>query len=157
MFAGAFLVLSLAITLYVFLVIVTGGMKGDSSETKRMLEALPGCSDAELEAAAAEAAAESVRKASAAKVKADEARELFEALDADGTGTLGIEEVGGLARALGQHLADGELAEAMRKMDDDSSGEVSFSEFLSYMQDEDGLFGRQDAAMGGVSHGRVCH
>lgn len=69
----------------------------------------------------------------AAKEDAD-LRELFDLFDADKTGEINVEELGGLLHTLGHELSKDQLQAMMRKIDSDASGYVSFVEFSNYMQ-----------------------
>ena len=53
-------------------------------------------------------------------------------MDADGGGTLDRDEIGNLARSLGNQLTDAQLDEAMAEMDEDGSAEVDFEEFFEW-------------------------
>lgn len=79
--------------------------------------------------AGAEARAEMTRVAD----RMNQLREVFESMDADNSGSLDHEEITEMiAKHLGMKLKPAELEEALKQMDDDSSGEVSFSEFYAW-------------------------
>lgn len=59
-------------------------------------------------------------------------REAFDRADADGSGAIDREEVREVMKELGQKVGKRELDMAMREMDDDNSGEVSFEEFREW-------------------------
>ena len=59
-------------------------------------------------------------------------RRLFTQLDVDGSGTLDENEVVALAAAGGKKMSRRQLADAMREMDEDGSGEVDFEEFEAW-------------------------
>ena len=60
-------------------------------------------------------------------------RRLFDAIDADGSGSLDAEEIGKLCEDMGAKLSDEELELAVRAIDTDGSGEVSFDEFCEWI------------------------
>jgi hypothetical protein len=59
-------------------------------------------------------------------------RELFEIIDADASGLLDEEEVLALATRLGRPLSHSELDAAMKEMDVDESGGITFDEFEAW-------------------------
>ena len=66
---------------------------------------------------------------SAKKAKQTELRQLFDSIDADGSGLLDKDELAVLATKLGRTLGPAELDSAMTEMAKDQSGEVHFEEF----------------------------
>merc|ERR1719463_552066 len=62
-----------------------------------------------------------------------EFKETFSLFDKEGSGNITMEELGTAMRALGQDLSDIELEAMVSELDDDSSGTVSFQEFLMLM------------------------
>jgi hypothetical protein len=62
-------------------------------------------------------------------------RKKFEALDADGSGTLDEDELKGLLAEIGLKLSRGQLRKAMARMDGDESGEVDFAEFAQWYRE----------------------
>ena len=57
-------------------------------------------------------------------------RRVFDTVDTDGSGAIGLEELGTLLETLGQaQRSQAELRQAMQLMDVDNSGEVEFEEF----------------------------
>lgn len=61
-------------------------------------------------------------------------RETFDAIDADGSGTLDREEIKCAALQLGRCLIGNDLDEAMSQMDADDNGEVDFAEFCAWWE-----------------------
>lgn len=59
-------------------------------------------------------------------------RDLFDHIDADGGGTLDIEEIGHMTSDLGLTLTTVELSSAMEEMDRDNNGDVDFDEFFTW-------------------------
>ena len=57
-------------------------------------------------------------------------RECFNALDEDGSGAIGIEELEGPLVGLGFYNNREEIEEIIDAIDDDGSGEIEFKEFL---------------------------
>ena len=66
-------------------------------------------------------------------------RDKFNEWDRDGTGSIDKEEVQLVMTGLGQRPGKGEIDGIMSKMDKDSSGSVSFDEFLVGMMDVAGM------------------
>ena len=60
------------------------------------------------------------------------AREVFQAFDADGSGTIGADELGDMLSALDIDASDEEAAALFRYLDSDGTGGVSFDEFLPW-------------------------
>ena len=60
-------------------------------------------------------------------------RRIFESIDADGNGSLEAEEIGKLCENMGAKLTERELELAMRVIDKDGSGAVSFDEFSAWV------------------------
>ena len=56
----------------------------------------------------------------------------FAAFDVNNSGSLDAGEIGAVAKQLGKDLTSAELAQMMRDLDTDSSGEVSLSEFATF-------------------------
>ena len=50
----------------------------------------------------------------------------FQEADVDGSGTLTVDELAGLAKTLGSEMEEGELREALRTLDADSSGDIDY-------------------------------
>eukprot|EP01052_Picozoa_sp_SAG31_P058532 SAG31_NODE_17937_length_652_cov_1.311031_2_plen_78_part_01 len=59
--------------------------------------------------------------------KKEQARQLFDDVDEDGSGYLDRHELRRVSASLGYDMSDDDLATAMREMDEDCSGEVTFS------------------------------
>ena len=57
-------------------------------------------------------------------------RECFNALDEDGSGAIGIDELEGPLIGLGFYNTREEIEEMIDEIDDDGSGEIEFKEFL---------------------------
>ena len=68
-------------------------------------------------------------------------KELFSKFDEDEGGNLDRDEIGALARGIGQKLTAKELDAAMREMDEDGGGEVDFTEFYAWWQRQKGKEG----------------
>jgi calmodulin len=77
----------------------------------------------------------------------DDLREMFEQIDEDGSGILDRGEVQQLMISLGTNLSTGEFENAMRAMDGDGSGEVDFTEFLSWWEVNEAEIGAQVRAL----------
>merc|ERR1712196_653952 len=60
----------------------------------------------------------------------EEFREAFDLHDEDGIGSIKTSALGPVMRALGQHLSEDQLQQMVDEIDKDSSGEVSFQQFL---------------------------
>lgn len=60
-------------------------------------------------------------------------RRMFDAIDSDGNGNLDADEIGHLCENMGVKLTDKELELAMRAIDKDASGQVSFDEFSTWV------------------------
>ena len=57
----------------------------------------------------------------------------FKKADVDNSGSLSVEELAGLVKALGGlSMEDGELAAALAALDADGSGEISMEEFVAW-------------------------
>lgn len=63
----------------------------------------------------------------------DQLREVFRHFDADGSGSIDVNELGAVFQAMGQTLSQEELESLMKQADDDGSGEMEFEEFLLLM------------------------
>jgi Ca2+-binding EF-hand superfamily protein len=63
----------------------------------------------------------------------EQLREVFQHFDADGSGTIDVEELGTVFESMGQALSQQELESLMKQADDDGSGEIDFEEFLMLM------------------------
>lgn len=59
--------------------------------------------------------------------------DVFKHFDTDGSGSIDVDELGEVFRAMGQDLSKDELDALMRQADDDGSGEMEFEEFLLLM------------------------
>jgi len=59
-------------------------------------------------------------------------KDIFDRIDVHKRGTLTVHGIADAARQLGFPLGDGELKAAMKNMDSDASGGVSFPEFLMW-------------------------
>lgn len=59
-------------------------------------------------------------------------RELFEEMDADGGGSLDMDEIRQLSISLGNRLTQSQLDAAMAEMDEDGGGAVDFREFYAW-------------------------
>ena len=60
-------------------------------------------------------------------------KETFRLFDKDGGGSINVSEIGDVLRALGQKPTAAELAQMIKEVDADGSGDVDFSEFLAMM------------------------
>lgn len=60
-------------------------------------------------------------------------RETFNLFDKDGGGSINVSEIGDVLRALGQKPTKQELAQMVKEVDADGSGDVDFAEFLAMM------------------------
>ncbi len=63
----------------------------------------------------------------------EQLRDVFRHFDSDGSGSIGLEELGLVFEAMGQQLSKEELQNLMDQVDDDGSGEMEFDEFLLLM------------------------
>jgi hypothetical protein len=68
----------------------------------------------------------------------------FGELDADGSGTISIDEFGAAARAVGMALKDDEIKEVFAKYDADGSGEIDASEFQRFFDERQSEFHDED-------------
>ena len=59
--------------------------------------------------------------------------DVFKHFDSDGSGSIDVDELGEVFRAMGQDLKKEELQQLMDQVDDDGSGEMEFDEFLLLM------------------------
>ena len=59
-------------------------------------------------------------------------KRLFDSIDADGGGTLDIEEMKQLFKDLGLELTQDQEATVMSRIDTDGSGEIDFDEFFTW-------------------------
>jgi myosin heavy subunit len=59
-------------------------------------------------------------------------RQLFDAIDVDGSGSLSATEISRLCEAMGPALSDTELQQAMQSIDTDHNGNISFEEFAAW-------------------------
>ena len=59
-------------------------------------------------------------------------KRLFDSIDADGGGTLDIEEMKQLFKDLGLELTQDQVATVMSRIDADGSGEIDFDEFFAW-------------------------
>jgi len=75
-----------------------------------------------------------ISKADADELSAElaHAREVFQTFDADGSGTIGAEELGDMLSALDIDASDEEAAALFRYLDGDGTGGVTFDEFLPW-------------------------
>lgn len=74
----------------------------------------------------------STKSAEAISADIQHAREVFQAFDADGSGTIGAEELGDMLSALDIDASEEEAAALFRYLDEDGTGSVSFEEFLPW-------------------------
>ena len=58
--------------------------------------------------------------------------DIFNAIDADGNGSLDIKEIADVAAALGFPMKDDELKKAFKQMDKNDNGRVTLDEFIDY-------------------------
>lgn len=63
----------------------------------------------------------------------EQLRDVFLHFDADGSGTIDVDELGSVFESMGQTLSQQELETLMKQADDDGSGEIDFEEFLMLM------------------------
>lgn len=89
---------------------------------------------------AADGAADQARGSSGKKTyrglsdeQIDEFRLAFSLFDADGGGSVGIDELEQVMKALGQQVTDTELQDMIHEVDADDSGELDFDEFMELM------------------------
>jgi len=61
----------------------------------------------------------------------------FDAYDEDRSGYIDAKELKELLEKLGEELSEGELDQAFRELDSDSSGEIEFFEFVEWFTSED--------------------
>ncbi|KAF4133853.1 EF-hand domain pair [Phytophthora infestans] len=81
-----------------------------------------------------------------ATVNMDMFKETFSLFDKDESGCIDQEELKGMLLALGQQLSSSEIDEIMHQADTDGDGKISFTEFVSMMNDR--LFRRGDLTTG---------
>lgn len=62
-----------------------------------------------------------------------DARKIFGMFDKDGSGTIDATELADALRAMGQQVADDDVAEMLKNADDDGTGEIDFEEFCALM------------------------
>lgn len=60
-------------------------------------------------------------------------REAFSLFDKNGDGAISLKELGIVMRSLGQNPTEKELQALINEADDDASGTIDFSEFLTLM------------------------
>jgi len=60
-----------------------------------------------------------------------EFKEAFILFDKNGDGTVSHEELGVVLRTLGQNPTEGEVQDMINEVDEDGSGAIDFSKFLS--------------------------
>jgi len=77
----------------------------------------------------------SLLKMEMSNVQLAKCRQAFEAFDADGSGAVDSDELGGVLRGLGYTPTDDEVMAMVRRVDADGSGEIEFNEFLPLMED----------------------
>jgi len=53
--------------------------------------------------------------------------------DADQSNTIDVHELGTVLKQLGQNISKAEIAEMIKEVDEDGSGEIDFDEFLQLM------------------------
>eukprot|EP00244_Chara_vulgaris_P003097 TRINITY_DN1554_c0_g1_i1.p1 TRINITY_DN1554_c0_g1~~TRINITY_DN1554_c0_g1_i1.p1 ORF type:complete len:161 (-),score=53.13 TRINITY_DN1554_c0_g1_i1:35-517(-) len=63
-----------------------------------------------------------------------ELTEAFALFDADGSGTITVEELGNLLKSLGQDLSEEELMEVVNEVDSNQTGSVEFREFIRVVE-----------------------
>ena len=74
-------------------------------------------------------------KSTSMRIKTDkDLLELWNEIDADGSGSLDMQEVQRLSHRLHMPLTHSELRDAMKQMDADGSGEVDFEEFQAWFE-----------------------
>ena len=81
-------------------------------------------------------------------------KQLFQAIDTDGSGALSPAEIGRLCEAMGSALSPTELQQAMQSIDSDHNGNVSFDEFAAWRRKIMG--GASAAAAGGGAGGAAA-
>ncbi|ETK92573.1 CAMK protein kinase [Phytophthora nicotianae] len=81
-----------------------------------------------------------------ATVNMDMFKETFALFDKDESGCIDRDELKGMLLALGQQLSSSEVDEIMRQADTDGDGKISFTEFVSMMNER--LFRRGDLTAG---------
>mmetsp|Transcript_1963 Transcript_1963/g.5463 ORF Transcript_1963/g.5463 Transcript_1963/m.5463 type:complete len:91 (+) Transcript_1963:68-340(+) len=64
-------------------------------------------------------------------------KHVFRKFDVDASDYLDLEELGTLAAELGDPLDDEELLVAMRNLDTNNNGKISFSEFIAWWAEEE--------------------
>ncbi|EDO39143.1 predicted protein, partial [Nematostella vectensis] len=62
-----------------------------------------------------------------------EFKEAFSLFDADGSGTITVEELSTVMKNLGEKVDDCELKQMVSEVDEDGSGEIDFDEFCEMM------------------------
>ena len=70
------------------------------------------------------------------KEQKQELKEAFEVFDADGDGHIDANELQIVLEAVGRKMELHEVQEAIKKVDEDQTGEIEFDEFLKLMSDE---------------------
>ena len=63
----------------------------------------------------------------------DEYKATFALFDADGDGTITIDELGSVMKSLGQNPSDSELRDMINEVDTDGDGVIDFNEFVEMM------------------------
>ena len=64
-------------------------------------------------------------------------KECFNALDADGSGSIGVEELIDPLIGLGFADSQGQVQDMIDKVDDDGSGQIEFPEFLKIIRGDE--------------------
>ena len=74
-------------------------------------------------------------------------REAFDLFDADGSGSIDVEEMGEAMKALGVTVTKPQIEKMMSSVDSDNSGMVSFEEFKQFK-----LLAEEGGALGGAEN-----
>ena len=62
-----------------------------------------------------------------------EARKVFDRYDANKSGSIDAKELGKVLSALGLSMSTAEVAQALKELDTDASGQLSWDEFESFV------------------------
>ena len=79
---------------------------------------------------------EELKKHPSSRAKIQELREVYQAFDVDGSGSIDMEELGPLLDCMGQKKSQSEIERLFNLMDADGSNDVDFEEFATVMMAE---------------------